>query len=228
MNSIAVPIIMILLGIGIGFALGLFVTSLRSEQDDKPEPTVQLLEGYEEVGCLWQDKQGELLVVVDGIVIKRPEELDTQQRRQLSQSMKQLWLWGGGGPAIIDSKAAQDTQDTEEAATPKIPKPDESPKPESRRINPLNIFANALRADIPEIPEQNPSIAAQIDEILQEMLAGSNLELRGIRLMELQDQGVVVLVGLDKYPDIDSIPDADIRTIINAAVKEWEDRNWKD
>ncbi len=228
MNSIAVPIIMIVLGVGIGFALGLFVTSLRSEQDDQPESTLQLREGYEEVGRLWQDKQGKLLVEVDGKVITHPEELNTQQRRKLSQSMKQLWLWSGGEPAVKDGVAARDTQDKEESAKPKIPKPDEFPKPESRRINPLNIFANALRADIPEIPEQNPSIAAQIDEILQEMLAGTDLELRGIRLMELQDQGVVVLVGLDKYPDIESVPDVDIRTIINAAVKEWEDRNWKD
>jgi hypothetical protein len=39
---------------------------------------------------------------------------------------------------------------------------------------------------------------------------------------------VEVLVGLDKYPDIDSVPDEDIHKVINAAVKEWENRNWKD
>ena len=228
MNSIAVPIIMIILGVGIGFALGLFVTSVRGEQDDKSESALSPLDKYEEIGRLWQDERGELLVEMDGKVIGSPTELNMRQRQRLSKSMKQLWLWGGGQTASTDRKGTHDTQLADKVSPPKPPDPDETKKSESRRINPLNIFANALRADIPEIPEQSPSIAIQIDEILQEMLAGTELELRGIRLMELQDQGVVVMVGLDKYPDIDSVPNADIRTEINAAVKEWEKRNWKD
>jgi hypothetical protein len=228
MNSIAVPIIMLILGVGIGFALGLFVTSLRGEQDDKSESMISPQDNYEEVGRLWQDERGELLVKMDGKVIASPADLDTQQRQRLSKSMKQLWLWGGGQPASTDRQGAQGVPLVDRELPLKSPEPDESTKSEGRRINPFNIFANALRADIPEIPEQSPSISTQIDEILQEMLAGTTLEQRGIRLMELQDQGVVVMVGLDKYPDIASVPDADIRTVIDAAVKEWEKRNWKD
>lgn len=228
MNSIAVPIIMVILGVGIGFALGLFVTSLRGEQGDRSEPTISPQDNYEEVGRFWQDERGELLVEMDGKVISSPADLNTQQRQRLSKSMKQLWLWGSGQPASTERKETQATQSMDVVSPPKFTEPDESLKSDGRRINPLNIFANALRADIPEIPEQSPSIAAQIDEIMQEMLAGTDFEQRGIRLMDLPDQGVVVMVGLDKYPDIDSVPDEDIRKVINAAVKEWEKRNWKD
>lgn len=228
MNSIAVPIVMVILGVGIGFALGLFVTSMRGEQDDRPETTMPPREDYKEIGRLWQDERGELLFEMDGKVIENPADLNTQQRQRLSKSMKQLWLWGESQPASSDRQGAQDARYVEEEIPPKNPEPDESSKSDGRRINPFNIFANALRADVPEIPEQSPSIAAQIDDILQEMLEGTDLERRGIRLMELPDQGVQVLVGLDKYPDIDSVPDEDIHKVINAAVKEWENRNWKD
>jgi len=228
MNSIAVPIVMVVLGMGIGFALGLFVTGIRGEPEDRSETTIPSREDYEEIGRLWQDDQGELLVEMDGKVIENPAELNSQQRQRLSKSMKQLWLWGEFQPASSERQGAQDARYIEESIPPKQSEPDESSKSEGRRINPFNIFANVLRADVPEIPEQSPSIAAQIDEILQEMLEGTDLERRGIRLMELPDQGVEVLVGLDKYPDIDRVPDEDIHKVINAAVKEWENRNWKD
>ena len=43
------------------------------------------------------------------------------------------------------------------------------------------------------------SIAAQIDEILQEKIEGSDMAQRGVRLLELPNKGMVVMVGLDQY-----------------------------
>jgi hypothetical protein len=68
------------------------------------------------------------------------------------------------------------------------------------------------------------TIVAQIDEILQQMLLASPMANRKIRLIELPNQGVVVLVDQDQYPGIDAVPDADIRSLIRQAVSAWEVR----
>jgi hypothetical protein len=63
---------------------------------------------------------------------------------------------------------------------------------------------------------------AQIDEILQERLAGTPLAVRGIRLQEAPDGGVIVLVGLQRFEGIDAVPDSEIKAAIRQAVAEWE------
>jgi hypothetical protein len=69
------------------------------------------------------------------------------------------------------------------------------------------------------------SVINEIDKILQKMLADSPLSERGIHLMENQNQEIRIWVGLESYDMIEDIPDADVRAIINSAVKEWEDRS---
>jgi len=66
------------------------------------------------------------------------------------------------------------------------------------------------------------SIVNQINDILQENVVGTEFEKRGIRLVELPNRGVAVQVGLGTFPDIDSVPEPEIRSLIRAAVSEWE------
>jgi hypothetical protein len=40
--------------------------------------------------------------------------------------------------------------------------------------------------------------------------------------MENHNQEIRFWVGLNSYSDVEDIPDAEIRKIIDAAVKEWE------
>jgi hypothetical protein len=91
-------------------------------------------------------------------------------------------------------------------------------------INTVDVLARALQPEL-HVPEPPPlSIAAQVDEILQEMLEDSPLATRHIRLVELPSKGVAVMVGLDRYESVDEVPDEDIRQMIRAAVAEWERR----
>jgi len=76
----------------------------------------------------------------------------------------------------------------------------------------------------PEAPAVEKSIVAQVDDILQEKLFNSPLRDKGVRLMESLDGSMRVLIGLDQYEDIDSIPDENIQAAIRAAVHEWEQR----
>jgi len=68
------------------------------------------------------------------------------------------------------------------------------------------------------------SIVSQIDTVLQARLLDTPLATRGIRLTESSVGGVEVYVGLQKYPSLEDIPDAEIKTAIRAAISEWENK----
>jgi len=62
----------------------------------------------------------------------------------------------------------------------------------------------------------------QVDEILQKKLQERGLQQRGVRLMELPNKGMVVLIGLEQYATVEEVPDAEIQALIRASVSEWE------
>lgn len=68
----------------------------------------------------------------------------------------------------------------------------------------------------------NLSITQQIGAILDEMLAGTDLEKKDIRLMENQEHGVEVWVGAEKFTGIESVPYPQVRQVIRDAVLRWE------
>jgi len=92
-------------------------------------------------------------------------------------------------------------------------------------LNPVEVLARALRADVPKSVSPPLSIAGQIDEILQARLENSSLKGRAIRLMELPGKGMVVMVGLDQYESVSAVPDPEIRGLLQACVEEWEGRH---
>jgi hypothetical protein len=65
---------------------------------------------------------------------------------------------------------------------------------------------------------------AQIDDILQKNIAGTPLAGRGVRILDAPGGGVVVLVGLQRYPSVSDVPDADIQAALRAAIAAWEQR----
>jgi hypothetical protein len=71
------------------------------------------------------------------------------------------------------------------------------------------------------------SIASQIDDILQEQIAGTPLEERKIKLTEVPSLGVVVRIGIDQYQGIESIPDPEVKAAIKRAVQTWESTSGK-
>jgi hypothetical protein len=71
---------------------------------------------------------------------------------------------------------------------------------------------------------QNRSIAAQVDEILQEKIKGTALEQKAVRLMELPGKGMVVMVGLEQYDSLDAVPYPEVQAAIRYCVAQWEKR----
>ena len=66
------------------------------------------------------------------------------------------------------------------------------------------------------------SITQQISAILDEMLAGTELQDKGIRLWENEDHGVDVWVGVEKFEGIEAVPYPQVRQVIRDAVLRWE------
>ncbi len=68
------------------------------------------------------------------------------------------------------------------------------------------------------------SIVEQINDILQETIKDTPLAARMIRLVEDPREGVVVWVGLEHFPGVDSVPDPEIKAALRRAANEWERR----
>jgi hypothetical protein len=111
------------------------------------------------------------------------------------------------------------------APRPAAPVPQPAPISQSApaaRLTPKLVDRKREQQATPAAPT---SIVGQINQILQEQLEGTPLQTRGIRLVEDFKNGVIVQVGMERYPGIDTVQDPEVRAAIRAAVAEWERRS---
>lgn len=78
---------------------------------------------------------------------------------------------------------------------------------------------------LPSVPTSRPtgSMIEQINTILVDLTAETPLAGRNIHLAQDQQLGVVVWVGSQRYDGVDRVPQEEIRSIIQAAVRKWEE-----
>jgi hypothetical protein len=96
----------------------------------------------------------------------------------------------------------------------------EDPK-KRKRGRLMGVITRALGSDVPSVRLVTKSIAVQVNQILHDKLKDTPLESRGICLMELPGQEMVVMIGLDKYDSVSAVPDEEIRAVLQSAVNEW-------
>lgn len=157
-----------------------------------------------------------------------PAEMSEVQREGFSRLLNQMQAWLGlekDVPGQVEAHPHFPPSESTSTIAPSRPLANE-PAESFRRpsMNPIDTLARAVQTDIGKIPAAQKSIAAQIDEVLQEKMAGTPLEKRGISLLDHPGQGVLVRVGLDQYDGIDAVPDEEIRDLIRSAAAEWEKR----
>lgn len=206
MNDFGLLIFIAVIGLAIGFAMGGLFFNTRSGRTADAG-------GMDEVAHLWWDGQRQRLYMeINGRTIRRVEDLTPIERQRVQRALAEL--------NALDSSPAAGRRLVGE-----LPESEASASSanEGRRasFNPLEIFARGRASETSEPPK---SIAAQIDAILNEKIAGTQWESRGIRVMELPEKGVVVLVGLDQYDSVEAVPDEAIRHLLRSCVTEWEQR----
>jgi len=231
---INITVILILAGacILIGLLFGYMLGSLGKTRAHKqiPAPGEQL--GMVEVVRFWSDVEGKkFMPEVDGRMISSLKDLNPDQQQRLTRLVDQLSQ--GVSPTIRATQPEVEIQENESISTEAIPTPPgvkagemlATPPPTPRpNFSLMSSLGRSLQPDIGNTPVQIKSIAAQIDEILQDRLEGTPLDQKGIRLMELPGKGMVVMVGLEQYPGVNDVPDPEVRAAIRAAVVEWENK----
>jgi hypothetical protein len=190
-----------LIFIAIGFLIGLLISNWRAkpageDSEGKSSPYVRRGGVY-----VWRDALSQrLMIQMDGNVYRNPGELNGEQRLRLAHLVGEANAW----------------------MPPKVSQPlavGLDPSISGSVAQPLPDNIDKSKVDLPQ-----QSIAAQIDEILQKKLVETPLAGRGIKLVELPGQGMVVMVGLEKYSDLTLVPDEEVRAMITEAVAEWEIR----
>ena len=211
--------VILLTGIGlvVGFLVAALIFSIRRESTSQEQPKKQLLSDAENKVRLWREGGEERLVVeMNGVSYRQRNKLQPEQKQVLDNIVKELQSWLGAST----TPAAAVTHQAVKAAPAIEPAVGAQ---DGTSLNPLKIFGDALQPQKKTVAdERDLSIVAQIDQILQTKIEGTHLEERGIRLVEGPDQGMVIELGLDKYTDIDAVPDEEVRKFIRLSVAEWE------
>jgi len=98
-------------------------------------------------------------------------------------------------------------------------------QPEHVRASPIESFLHIVRSSTIREQAEPKTMAAEIDAIIQEKLPGSNLSDRSVRIEEQPNFGLFVVVDGEKYAGVNAVPDEAVRSFIQRAVAEWQDRN---
>jgi hypothetical protein len=199
----------------VGFLLGRLASSLGEEKESDPVESSKV-----SMLSVWREPEtDELNVEFDHKKYRKNWNLNAEQRDQIHWIILELGNWLE--PVQTSKKEAA------EAMLPgEFPISQEMPESNKPRLslNPVSMLVNALQADVPKSQLPTESIVIQIDDILQEKLKNSPLMGEPIRLMEWQDKGMVVMIGLDRYDSVEAVPDDRIKDLIRSAVREWEQK----
>jgi len=190
-----------LIGLVVGLLLGLLAAGLRGKPPADRSAPARSDSAPPGAVRVWHDRQG-LAVETDGKVMRLPGSLSAEQRSRLARLSGELAAWLRATPPVAA------------APQPRAEQPAPAMAPQAAGAAPDVVAPDAA----------GRSVAAQIDAILQQKLERSPLGGKAIRLLELPGQGMVVMVGLDKYTDLAQVPDPEVRAVIAESVAEWEKR----
>ena len=160
----------------------------------------------EEPGLLrLKEEAGNLQLHLDGVQLNA-ERISPEQRKRLIEVVTRMRPW-------IDGRISAPAAPVTPAVTPP---PQPAPLPPGT-ISP--IVAAAAQGEVPSAPR---SMVGQIDDILQQNIAGTPLAARGIKLLDAPGGGAIVMVGVQRFAGIGDVSDPEVQAALRAAVARWE------
>ena len=246
---ILISLISGVLGFILGILVGLLIYSLCKDSEDnveKPTPSPNEEDSLEILRLWRRKKSGKLIPKLDGVYLLSSSQMSDQQRDRLVQVMVEFDKWTRA-PLLPQTPSEQPVTPTPNvsqsfsSSTETIPSPQEALKPsstppfadslpESVGVNNMFSYSPFKKKGESEgtVSSDSPkSVALQIDEILQARLVDFPLADRAVHLMELPGKGMVIMVGLTLYADVNEIPDSTIQALIKEAATEWINRTKK-
>ncbi len=244
-------IVLIIVGLA-GLFIGLLVSGLFANRDAKARkssrPTPEMdKEGYLEVARLWYSPTSKsIMPELDGEFIQDHASLTPDRQKKIFRISDLLSEWVRKIPldvaqpvTKIEESAAPSNYSTvspadeESQSSPFIEEQQvESYTPRSDAFSPQAMDTldedteNLLSAEDEEPDEKlviKPrTIAGQISLILEDMVRTSSLREKGIKLIEREDHGVDVWIGMEKFDGVEAIPYPEAKQLIKAAAAKWE------
>jgi hypothetical protein len=174
---------------------------------------------------IWHDRhRKKVFAQVDEDILDLDQDMSKDQRGALSLLLVDLQDKVGLS-ATLKAAIAEETEQAyaeKEKQIKQATVPIEEPvKPPS--FNPVKSLINYVTADVPKLEDTPESIPDQINSILQDLIHDTPLRDRGISVANWPVRGVVFIVGIEIYDEIEEIPDPEIQKVIQAAVKRWEE-----
>ena len=204
------PITLILVGF-VCVVLGLIAGSLLSMLKDGNEPPDENVDQappggrkgkYTPLARLWRERSSHQLVVeLEGRAFIGPAALDEDQRAQLEAAARDLRAWLGmglSGPADAGPVLPAASIKTPANGQP-VPMPAPAAAARANRAAPAAVVGK----EEPVAASGPKSIVMQIEDILQDMIAGTPIEQRAVHLSEDPSRGVIVMVGLERFEGIE-------------------------
>jgi hypothetical protein len=230
-----------LIALVVGAVVGYVLASL-SKQVATPEPNRS--KSLSELARLWRDRRtGKVSIEMDGKMLSAAADLSAAQRASLTQVADELQLWLGAddlvGRALVPPAAVAAAvlpepsplapaaaQPARTAIKPVAPEALYAAEPEVKppSMDVRDILARAFTTDKSKGAQPLKSIAAQVDEIVQERLPGSAFKNHRITLTEMPGGGLLVKVDDARYEGVGDVPDPEIQAFLRECVAEWERR----
>jgi hypothetical protein len=214
-------------GLIIGLLFGLMINALRGDSSKRAAPSESSARGIDNI-LLWHDREGgNLIVDLDGATFSRVDEMRPDQRSRLETAYSQLKRFMGvqdTGPRPVTTvpQAEMPAQAGFISQTPITSVP-VAVSAETIVIPPATVDKKGGKKPPPE-PIKPLNIVGEIDDILQDMIAGTPMLERGLQLVETPNHTIAVWIDKHQYENIEAVPDPEVKQIIHSAVKKWENK----
>jgi hypothetical protein len=228
-NSSLISIILLAIGALVGALITFLIAGQRSENEPDDEQTTEperkqsdipaelKYDNFEEAARIWRNAEGRLAIEMNGVSFTNAKEMNPAAQGAADALVRECFAWLGKAAPPKTTPAASNVDDI---ALEKL----NLSTPATAQIASRPLLKVEDDPDkVPDIPKE--SMIEQIDNILQSMLAGSELEDRSIHLVEGANMGVIVWVGNESFQGIDQVSDPVIAKVIQKAVAEWERRS---
>ncbi|HVN55253.1 MAG TPA: hypothetical protein VMT46_13045 [Anaerolineaceae bacterium] len=218
----------------IGYIAGVLISNFRLSKQDHEEAAVPvdnpaLADNLTEIARLVREiPGGPIQVEFNEKQYRSASEMNRRDRDALEEATVELLSWLGFTSNQSHS-AAKGSQRESEPGASSSPVDSMEPlelagQPAKAAEKPVAASQTAAPPPPPPAKKASKSIVNQINDILSEKTENTPYETRHIRLVESVN-GVIVQVGAECYPDINAVPDQEIRSLIRASAAEWEKRS---